>query len=262
MKCKLLAIFIIALVLLSLTSSRRVRRVKQVKGVSTVTRFGLGMVTALNGGDGKGLNFCLPESWKSGTLANDMTSINSYDLFVSTLGYMENIIKGLKLVIVNACYYFKGFVKSFMQSIFVGKRRRRMYIQIMKSKKYPGESYFQSAKEFIKNTVEKIKTYLKSPGFTALKDSLIKCGPMVLTLKTNVTSIVKATGAILQSGGMALAPMLTTAICGWEEFIKAYDYLKAAVGAVGHERWFQIGKFLGQLLVIMGKEGAMEGRRR
>ena len=58
MKCKLLAIFIIALVLLSLTSSRRVRRAKQIKGVSTVTRFGLGMVTALNGGDGKGLNFC------------------------------------------------------------------------------------------------------------------------------------------------------------------------------------------------------------
>jgi hypothetical protein len=292
---------IIALILVSSSvDSRRYRRVRtKQSALDLLKNFGLGFIVALAGGNGPEVNQCLPESWKSDTLANDATGTSAVQRMTASNSALNTVVNVLKYVVMAVCavYSSRELLTKLWTKLF-GRRRRRF---ISHRKGWWGDAWnktkevvggvidkvkntvevvvngvktvievftnwekFQEVFQQIKDTIANIKAFFQGKAFQDFMTTLKACAMTLIALALNVKGIVQAVLAITSTAGVALVPMIVGAVCAWEKFIMAVDYFVKGVQTSGTERWYQWGKALGQLLVLFGSVlgGAAAKRRR
>jgi hypothetical protein len=88
---------------------------------------------------------------------------------------------------------------------------------------------------------------------------LVSCGLMVAGLLTNIKNIYSAVvilTAAVSTSGASLVPflplMVRNLLCQWENIMLAFDYLVTTFTAVGTQRAFNFGKFIGKIAVVFG----------
>jgi hypothetical protein len=126
------------------------------------------------------------------------------------------------------------------------------------AEKFNPVAIFNKIKDGVKDFIAKIKSFFNAKFVKDLIQSIMKCKNAIQTLISNVRKVIQVISALAASSGFSLAPMIVGAICAWREFVKAVDYLKEGITSSGAARWYQFGKFSGQLLVLFGNVGSFK----
>lgn len=113
----------------------------------------------------------------------------------------------------------------------------------------------------VKKVLEKIKNFFgllgrMIPKVRSFIGVLLACGNAVSTFLTNIINVYSAVVLLVSSGGTyaALFPkFILNLICAWELIVGTIETLTRVFTASNWDiRMFQMGKFLGQVLVIFG----------
>jgi hypothetical protein len=72
-----------------------------------------------------------------------------------------------------------------------------------------------------------------------------------IAVKDNIIGFIDAIKTLM-TGWAGVIEVLVNAICNWESFKSAIDYMIAGIKNQGPARWNQFGRFLGQLIVAIG----------
>ena len=214
-------------------------------------------IDALGGGNGKAVNECLPDEFKNESLAGDATNDTSLNMWASVHGILSKVVLAVRLIIKATCFMFKGALISIFSMIQSSKRYKRRFIEkhsrSIANRRFPGYDTFVSIKENIYQAVEKVKHFVQTPIFIAFKTKITACATSVPAIALNTLNVSKAVGLLTSSGGSSIPAMIVGSLCNWEAFLRAFDYLSAALTEkIMHLKWLQIGKFCGQLLVLFG----------
>ena len=107
----------------------------------------------------------------------------------------------------------------------------------------------------IKAIKDQIFDYFNSMLFSQI-EQFINCLRFLETISQSVAETIRKFGQAMRtltSGWAGFVKVFIGAICNWEAFKKAADYLILAYKKHGEERWNLIGKFTGQLIIAIGR---------
>ena len=225
-----------------------------VKSNTKLFHFAIGVVQTLANKGESEVKKCLPSSLQPGGI-DDPSAILAFSSY-KALNEIVAIKKYAGIALNLACKQPKR-IKEGLRSLL---HNRRLFVSVkktMSSKRLLNViPVVESLVKWFKSIKEKITGFFNS-ALTQKSIKFIQCLRKTKNTKDPLTGYVNnftnAAKKVL-SGWKGIISVLVKCICNYASFIKGIDFLTIAMHVSGNERWDNLGRFFGQLvLTISGK---------